>query len=830
VDAERWSAVRAQFEDLVDLDPSARAARLARLAESDEDLAKAVEQLLAADADHDTRQWALDPALRHSAFAAQADCDRLPCDGCVGSWRLQRVLGAGGMGTVYFGERENQGVRQQAAIKLLTLGHASEARRRFLDEQRMLARLHHPNIAHLIEGGVAADDTPYLALEYVEGVDLLTYANQRGLDAKARVRLFLDVCAAVEHAHQQLIVHRDIKPGNILVTGEGRVKLLDFGIGKLLDGLETVRDRTATGVRLFTLGYAAPEQLRGEAVSTVTDLYSMGVVLYKLLTGRLPFETSSNSAVDWERIVLTEEPAPPSRRINVDAPRLTTLAHAGGRAWRGDIDAIVLKALRREPAQRYGSVADLRNDLLALLDQRPVSARRGSRRYRLGKFVRRNALALGMGGIAAASLLAGLTVAVWQAREAHLGRAQAEESARRAEATVDFLTEVFSHADPAKVDGGNPTARDVLLSGERELRAAEDVDPATRTSLLIAMGRAYRGLGDGATYLRLMQDAQAPAAASSSPLLRIDALIHLAVALINEGQREQALAELQDAEALLDDGRLRDPVRQARIDYLYATTLNNLGREPEALSRIQRAHPVLIERLGAGSQQVALGLDVHVLLLRKLGRSSEGIEVTRPSVEAASRDAMPMERRALILDAHAAALLYANRPDEAEPFARQSLQLGEAVFGEQHADLIGSLSKLMLIQSRRGQHADALQIGDRLLAIRRRDAPAPSAMLSSTITSVAKVATEAREWALARQLLDEAITGFEAANAPLTSMRLRAWLLKSQVELAAGNLAESRQHLMAIAPHVDELPIDDRPVARRLLSEHSIAELKIDDP
>lgn len=822
LDAARWAAVRALFEELADRPEADRVGRLTQTQAVDPELAAAVVQMLAAErAGADTEELSPDTGFRSAALIADAVRPAAPTQ--IGQWRLINELGAGGMGTVYLAERDSQGVLQRAAVKLLRLGQGdAAARRRFVAEQRMLASLHHPNIAHLIEAGVDAGGQPYLALEYVDGVDLLRHAREQALDLGARIQLFRLVCVAVEHAHQQLIVHRDLKPGNILVTADGTVKLLDFGIGKLLSELDAGAGLTGTGVRMFTLGYGAPEQLRGEPVSTATDVYALGVVLYKLVTGHLPFEVSSHSVLDWERAMLTREPTPPSRRAATDTNVAARSPKFSLRGWQGDLDAIVMKALRREPAQRYPGVGALREDLSALLAQRPISARRGSRRYRLSKFLRRNAMGLSLSGVAGLSLLTGTAVALWQAAQARAERAQAQESARRAEATVEFLTNVFASADPGESEGRNPSARALLAAGVARLDTASDLDPATRATLFLAMARAYRGLGDGATQLQLTQQAQAQAQASGSVPLRIDALVQLGIALNNLGQRNEALAQLQTAEKLLVGSGLADPLRQARIDELMAAELTNLDRVSEALERIDRAHATLVHRLGAGDQRVANALDVHVVLLNDVGRQAEGVAVTAPSAAAAAADhEMPGLRRSLIFGSHALALHYAGRFDEAEPYARQSLALKEGVLGPDHPDLSGVLSKLMVIQASRGQLRDALQFGERLLAIKRRHDSPPSRRLAASLASVARIAVLAQDWTRADALLAEARAGYDAPSAPRSAHRLRIQLLQAQVWLANGRDEDARRLLAAIAPHLDQMLSDDRPIARRLLSESS---------
>jgi serine/threonine-protein kinase len=817
LNAPQWAKVRAIFDELVDLPAPLRAARLADFALESPALAKEVEQMLVADARAGTQQLGAIAGDFAAAAVAKAH-QELPRALSVGSrfasWLLVKVLGEGGMGSVFLAERDGVGYTQRAAIKLLRVGNQSgEAQRRFVAEQRMLASLQHPNVAHLIEGGISPEGVPYLALEYVDGIALTRWADREQLPARERVQLFLHVCAAVEHAHQRLIVHRDLKPSNILVDAAGQVKLLDFGIGKLLSELDDDAHLTATGMRLFTPGYGAPEQLRGEAISTATDVYSLGVVLYELLTGHLPFEVASGSVVDWERVVLTAAPTPPSRRATQHrsgepgepewTPRLPFPA-----GWAGDMDAIVLKALRKEPDARYPTVAALREDLCALLEGRPVKARKGSRRYRAQKFVARHALAIVLGSTAALALLVGTGVALWQANEASVARDRAEGQslqarleARRAEATVEFLTDVFANADPGHADGAEPTARDLLVAGEAELDRATDLDAATRTSLTIAMARAHMGLENREVMLRLMEKVQADAQASGSARVRIDALLNLGIAYNRNSRRPEALEKYREAEAVYRESGLVDASVMARIDRLQAIDLSNLDRNAEALVHIQRAHAVLLAETGPLSQETADCLDVYLILLSDLDRGREGVAITQPSFAAlAGATSVPTQRRAQILASHAYALKLAGRLAEAEAAVRESLKLEESLYGPDHQAITSTLSKLMSIQRDQGHFAEAAATAERTLAIDRATLPAGDSSLLFTIQNAARMALLAGNLARARSLIDEALAGQRALDAMGTATA--AWGRGVNIEIlyAEGDLAGARAEMQALEP------------------------------
>lgn len=835
MDATRWAKVRVLFDQYVELPRTQRAAHLHRLRQEQPDIAADLERLLDADSQASTEGWApLATEFAAEAIARQAKAEPAQPDK-VGDWHLLRPLGEGGMGVVYLGERQGEGYRQRAAIKLLRLGHQGDPfRRRFHAEQAMLSSLQHPNIAHLIEGGISRDGQSYLALEYVDGIGLTQFAEDGKLAPAARIHLFIQVCSAVEHAHQRLIVHRDLKPGNILVSRAGQIKLLDFGIGKLLSDLDQDQLQTATGMRLFTLGYGAPEQLRGEAVSTATDVYALGAVLCELLTGELPYLVTSGSAVDWERQVLTQEPQLPSQRGRSSGEAGGASMTPGQRnlasmpkAWQGDLDAIILKALRREPELRYTTVAGMREDLNALLEGRPVSARKGSRRYRVGKFLRRHAVATGLFGFAVLALLLGSVLALWQASEARTARDRAELQrqearleARRAEATVEFLTNVFANADPGHADGDEPTARDLLAAGETELERATDLDAATRTSLTIAIARARTGLGDREATLRLMQQVQADAAASGSPSVLIDAKLNLGIAYNRTGRRSEALEQYQTAEDIYRLQRLDNPLLVARIDRLMAIELANLDRDAEALARIERAYQVLLAEGGPLSQELADCLDVYLVLLKALGRAAEGLIITAPSYDALSAARqLPTLRRAQIMASHAYALKLAGQAKAAEGAIRTSIALRESLFGADAVELTSSMSKLIAILRDQRRYDEAAALAERALAIRREHLPASHPSIAFAASNAARAWLEAGAAARGRPAIDEALAIYRQTGRLQTAAGLSAQLTRVEILRAVNDHAGADGALADLVSGQERLDPEDRRRLRELLGD-----------
>ena len=480
----------ALFDELVELDPVQRATRLRTLADEDAALHAEVQALLVAD--NDDGMFARSPATLLSAEGT--DDDDALLERRIGPWRIAGVIGHGGMGAVYRGERVDGGFQQQAAIKRIRVDLDQPAlRRRFLRERQILAGLQHPNIAALLDGGVDDAGSPYFAMELVDGEPIDRWCDAHALGLRDRVRLFLQVCAAVQRAHQNLVVHRDLKPGNILVTHEGQTKLLDFGIAKLLQG---EAERGATRERVLTPEFAAPEQVDGGAITTATDVYALGIVLHHLLAGGSPFANAS------------AEPEPLSRtaaRIGDSAASARGFGPGRlGTALRGDLEATVRCCLQREPERRYASAEALANDLRAWLDGRPVSAARGDRLYRLRKFVERNRWGVAAAAVAVVGISLALVVALWQARvanrQAALARdnaARAEASAKRALATKDFLVQLIAGTDALQhAQGAQLTAVDFLRAAAKEVDTGLTAAPDSQAELRVAIGSSLLSLGD----------------------------------------------------------------------------------------------------------------------------------------------------------------------------------------------------------------------------------------------------------------------------------------------------------------------------------------------
>ncbi len=541
LDSERWQAVGPYLERALDItDPDARMAWVAALRSEHPDVAVDLETLL-------EEHGALERERFLEGNAAAPAVTSIAPGQTVGAYTLVSFIGHGGMGAVWLAERSDGRFKRRAAVKFLSAALAGHGEERFKREGYILGRLTHPNIAQLVDAGVTASGQPYLVLEYIAGEPIDRYCESHHLDVDARIRLFLEVLDAVAHAHANLIVHRDLKPSNVLVDADGRVKLLDFGIAKLIEeeGGRAATLLTRDGAHAMTPAYAAPEQMTGGAITTATDVYALGVLLYVLFTGDHPGGSALRSTADLVKAIVDTEP----RRASDVA------AEPVRRALRGDLDTIVAKALKKQPGDRYVSVSAFADDLRRYLRHEPISARPDSVAYHLAKFVRRNRAAVALGATALVAATAGAIGTAVQARTARQQRDFALSELARAEAVNDLNTFVLSDAAPS----GKPLTVDDLLARAEHIVQRQRGDEAGRAQLLIAIGRQYTVQEEYAKARRLLEQARALARTLPDRATEARASCALAQVVANSG-------DVKSAESLLQEGLDRLPDRAAFID------------------------------------------------------------------------------------------------------------------------------------------------------------------------------------------------------------------------------------------------------------------------
>ncbi|HEY2395773.1 MAG TPA: serine/threonine-protein kinase [Rudaea sp.] len=717
MDPQRWQRVSAIFDETADADVAGRSALLDRLCAGDSELRREVEALLAADAGATSFDRGVDSA-RSSAAADWIgnEYEDSNAGERIGPWRVQRELGRGGMGVVLLAERADGQFEQRAALKLIKRGMDSDAvLARFLRERQILARLEHPHIAHLLDGGMAVDGRPYFAMEFVDGEPLLRYCADRNAKLEERITLFLDICAAVQFAHGQLVVHRDIKPSNILVTANGSAKLLDFGIAKLLD--DSAVGPTATidaAHRPLTPAYAAPEQLRGEPVTTATDVYALGCVLYELLTGRRPLGHSDAPTPDeMLRAQATTDPDAPSRAAAANAP-------VPARRLRGDLDTILLKTLRREPQRRYATVAALADDLQRYLSGQPIAARRESRRYRIGKFVARHRVGVVAGAAAVLALLLVTAASIYEARVARTQTQQARAQARRADATREFLVGVFGQVSPDGNNGKPITAHQLLETGERELDKEFDRQPATKVEISALLGELFRDIGDRQHGQKLIERALAQVDDPNVPdEVRARALLTIATDESEDKETFQAaLDHARRSVALLEGRPGADPETLAAGHVAVAYALRRQGKNEEAVQLLDAS--IAGDTAALGNQDKAIAeewvqLGIALQGLRRFGPSQVAFGKALGIYRLVYGD--NSQHVAHALDAFAGMLHDKGDYAAAESTYRQALGIDAAKLGPDHHDTLVDRGNLLRILELRGKFDEAL--AERLALVER---------------------------------------------------------------------------------------------------------------
>ena len=729
----RWQKIQSLFQEIADSNPAERAARLASSCGDDLELRNSVESLLVADQNTD------DPLRKLIGGAAEslleAHEDRL-LGTRVGAYRVVSILGQGGMSTVYRGERDDAQYQQTVAIKVLhhSILHP-RLRSRLHSERHILATLDHSSIARLIDSGELEDGTPYLVMEHVDGESIDVYCDNRNLSVQQRLELFVQVCTAVQYAHRNLVVHRDIKASNIFVTGDGIAKLLDFGIAKLLapESLSHTLPVTRLQERMLTPENAAPEQVLGRPITTATDIYSLGVLLYLLLTGRSPYRLLSYSQLQLERAICMDEPSRPSQAVmaklagesDIDRSRVSDRRGLSPPRLRarlsGDLDAIVAMAMRKEPDRRYPSVEAFTADIHRHLLGRPVRARQGDWRYGATKFLRRHIL--GIFGVAAIivglALIAGVTL--WQNHRIERARESTVKERDRAQQVSGFLVDVFSQADPFNAQGHEPTARELLDRGTEKILGNTTLQPEVRAQLLESIGLAYRrqGFNDRAVPLFEQSVAIRRDERPRDPHRLAAALANLAQALTDGGHLVSAEANLQQALQLSRSADKAPTVETGDILGQFAQFELNAKSDTQAASKLF-SEALGIYRGALGNQNLPVASTLNQL-------ASTAVWVRDyPLAEHYQREAIGILQATVSRNhpEHAVALatlgyILTQREQyrEAEQVLNEALEIERTVFGANNPRVAPIVSNLGVLYDRQGNSARAIEASQNAVQI-----------------------------------------------------------------------------------------------------------------
>lgn len=800
---ERLARVLQLFDAALEQPADARSVWLQQACAGDDALRGEVEAMLAADGGGAGDPFVPKLVRLQADAAAPAPDAELPHDARIGPWHVRGVLGHGGMGAVYRVARTEGDYEQHAALKRIRIGlDNAYARERFLRERRILARLRHPGIAGLIDGGVDASGAPYFVMTLVDGERIDRWCDARRLDVPARVRLLLQVLDAVAFAHRQLVVHRDLKPSNIVVDAAGHAFLLDFGIAKLME--EDVAGQTRTGERAFTPEYASPEQLHGEPVSTATDLYQLGVLLYALLAQAHPYCLTGDTPLRTRLARMDGDPKPlwdaALHASAEDAAKRSGTPRALAKQLRGDLSAIAARCLSSDPTQRYAGVDALRSDLLAWLEGRPVSARAPTWRYRAGRFIRRNALAVGTVAVAVIALCAGFGIALWQAYEAR-------QQAQRADVVNAYLVDVFRSIDPEEGLGRNATVRQLIDAGVARLDRGElRGQPGAEGRLRMTLADSYIALGEYpaagaqlAQALRLLPASQADdilqvqtrqaevrllaedLAGTERALDAADAWLHANASAVSSPDAVAAELRMQRAKLLAHRERYADAEDLARDAWSRMRTLRG-DDDPRARS---------------------LSID-YAEILSENGKHAEAATLARRGVDGLRR-ATPVNRFRLATALHnlAAYQSHAGNGELALASEQEALAIRRRILPAGHPYLAISIGHLANLLDELGRNHDALPLHAEATAIFRAQPPGQEDGLGQALNNWGVSCYAVGDMACAKDKIREAIVAWHKAlpadHANLLTARSNLAALYSR----EGRLADGEAQLREVVSVLD---------------------------
>ncbi len=711
--SERWDQIKELFNQALALPEELREQFLQEFAKDDDELYAEVISLL-----HSAAHSADDEHPIVNVFSLKSGNTSSLVGTHVGSFTVLREVARGGMGVVLEGIREGE-FTQRVAIKIIRGGFGNEEIvRRFRAERSVLSSLNHPNIAQFIDGGNLSDGTPFLVMEFVKGVPIDTYCDENKLTIRERLALFSSVCSAVHYAHQNLIVHRDIKPSNVFVTEHG-VKLLDFGIAKLLT-LEPIEETTAatqTHGLLLTPEYASPEQILGKKITTASDVYSLGVLLYKLLTGQRPYRFKSPALRDVEQAIIEEQPTKPSSCVlkaeeSIVATRASSKPKLS-RLFAGDLDTIVLKALQKEPDRRYSSVEQFQKDVQRFLAGFPVSAQPDSALYRLSKFIRRNSVAVVAATLIILSLAGGVIASLIQAQRAERERDHAQQETEKANQVVNVLKEMFSSADRLRTTKKDITVSEVLESASGRIERDFANQPEIAADVLSAIGSTYEGLGIYNKAKATMQKAlRLQRATHGNEHPNVAEALH-ALGMIHYMSDERVPAESLYTQSLAMFHKFNQPSNE------YATMLNDYGvfvqdQEKYALAdSLFRAAITMYKSLSSDNRkQLASSLHNLALNYDYLGNFAMADSLYRASLvlQRQANNGETAQMASTIGNMGFIAEAQGNY-GEAERLYRESLALKRSLLGEEHNSVASNKIKLGLFfldHSSRSNEAEIL--------------------------------------------------------------------------------------------------------------------------
>ena len=778
LDPQRWQRAQALFDAAVVLEPRERRAYIKKKCIDDPALCDYVIGLLGVDDDvGDAVARTIVDAVDGAFGAGDARDDDMAGE-MLGAWRIERTLGAGGMGTVYLAQRADRQFDQQVAIKLGRHRLVDpQTRLRLENERQILADLDHPNIAQLYDGGTTKDGVPYLVLEYIDGVRIDTYCDVNRLAVTERLQLFCTICSAVHYAHQNLVIHRDIKPSNILVTGNGTPKLLDFGIAKLTDEQGTgIGDLTREGAVILTPEGAAPEQILGRAVTTATDVYALGNLLYVLLAGLRPLDLEGLTPAQFAQVILHEEPERPSERLrrlagardagsqrevaDIAADRSTGIDRLQ-RRLRGDLDTIVLNALRKSPTRRYPSVAALAADIDLHRRSMPIVARSDTWRYRAQKFVRRHVAAVTVAGLVAVMLVTFSVALSIQNRRITIERDTARQVSQ-------FLEEIFEAPDPAQSSAANLTAEDILAAGAARIDAELAGQPAIQATLMGTIGRVYHNLGSyelSESLLRRALELRRELAGREAPATA-DAANDYAEVLIR-------LGDYDGAESLLDEALTANEAALGATSMPVATNYHNLGQLHLATGELPAAEANVLRAIGIretlADDVIALAESRNLLarIVRRQGDLERAERLLQQAIDTLADNGIENHfLMAYYLQNLGGVQRDMGRLDAAQQTLDRAIAATRIVLGEDHSLYAATLVDQVALMQLRGEIEPAMLLLNEALTIHQRTRGPQHLFVGYDLTLLGMLQHDGGHLDAAAASLRRALALFESALGP----------------------------------------------------------------
>lgn len=788
------------FDKLVDMDASQHAAYLDAHC-NDKLLRAQVEKLLRSDnVQHGLLEGDAEQQLIQLAGEGAADLDD---PAMIGAFRIQSRLGEGGMAVVYKAVRTDTDFEQIVALKLISpLRASSHWLQRFLQERQILAKLQHPNIARLIDGGLSDEGRPYFAMEYIDGVPVTAYCDQHKFTLRHRIQLLLSVCEAVSYAHRNLVVHRDLKSSNILVDAQGQPKLLDFGIAQILDDEDT--SRTQTVQRTLTPDYAAPEQCVGETVTTAVDVYALGNLLFELLCGSRPFASVSGSIIEIERELFSRGAPSFGRALgDLDPGDRESLAAARGLSFKklsstlsADLEHIAQQALRLEPDRRYASVDALTDDLRRYLDGQPVRARADTWTYRLRKFIARHPVGVPASAFAMFALVGVSTIAVNQADQARNAATLAQTQAARANETRDFVASLFEFAGPDRSLGDQLTARQLLDMGAVRVKRELSGQPELHADMFLLLASTYGQLGLYEAALPLAQEAADLFADVQILDKRFQALVEVAKLHRHRGNYVQSAGFLDLAEALSDEAEAQD------VSILWIER-GELAREQ---ADFEQARMLFAETLaadrgrGASAQEIARDLYRLGTLEFSSGDNNLGLDLLQQAAQQLRDDGDTQTTQYAAIQ-HDIGVMLIQRGElaQARSLLEDVLASRERLLGERHPDVAVTIKELAGIARQLGENADAealylaaLSINEEMLGT---DHPETANNLNSLAVFFRSLGQDDQALGFATRALARAIQAYGEAHPTVGIMTVNVGAMQRMVGELDVALASTKQGL-----------------------------------